>query len=52
MNWECEQPIDREIYLKDILETEALWQTTESSKKSLRVGQLDKGSQGDRVYSI
>ena len=52
INWECQQPIDRGIYLKDVLETEALWQTTESSNKSLRVGQLDKGSQGDRVYSI
>ena len=52
VNWECELPEDRKIYLKDILESAPLWQTTETSDNSLRVGQLDKGSQGDRVYSI
>ena len=52
VNWQCEQPEDRKIYLKDVLETAPLWKTTEESDGSLRVGQLDKGSQGDRVYSI
>lgn len=52
VNWQCEQPEDRKIYLKDILETAPLWKTTEESNNSLRIGQLDKGSQGDRVYSI
>lgn len=51
-NWECELPEDRGILLKDILESRALWQTTEESNGAIRVGQLDKGSQGDRVYSV
>lgn len=52
VNWDCPLPIDRNIYLKDVLENEALWQTTEASNGTIRIGQLDKGSQGDRVYSI
>ena len=52
INWACPMPADREIYLKDILEGAALWQTTERSNSTIRIGQLDKGSQGDRVYSV
>lgn len=51
-NWECALPEDRGIFLKDILESRALWKTTEESNGTIRIGQLDKGSQGDRVYSI
>lgn len=51
-NWECELPEDRGILLKDILESRTLWQTTEEGNGAIRVGQLDKGSQGDRVYSV
>lgn len=52
VNWKCEQPEDRHIYLKDILETAPLWQTTEIKDDTVRIGQLDKGYQSDRVYSI
>lgn len=51
-NWDCDLPEDRKIYLKDILESSAMWKTTDESDGAIRVGQLDKGSQGDRVYSV
>lgn len=55
-NWEVEQPEDRKIYLRDILETADYYQYQEKPDKegltAIRVGQIDKGSQGDRIYSV
>lgn len=55
-NWEVEQPADRKIYLRDILESAEYYQYQEEADRAgltaVRVGQLDKGSQGDRIYSV
>ena len=74
-NWEVEQPEDRGILLKDILETgedltgndksfcltaryggAVAWNTIERRQRTMvaepiRVGQFNKGGQGDRIYS-
>lgn len=58
-NWEVEQPDDRGILLKDILETTpsnavqiGCRNHGEITTAPIRVGQLANGSQGDRVYSV
>lgn len=55
-NWEVEQPVDRKIYLRDILESAEYYQYQEEADRvgltAVRVGQIDKGSQGDRIYSV
>lgn len=55
-NWEVEQPVDRKIYLRDILETAEYYKYQEKADRAgltaIRVGQVDKGSQGDRIYSV
>ena len=73
-NWKVEQPKDRGIYLKDILEDgepfkDKAYCLTANGKdfvndfvkrkqgnyvltKPIRVGHLNKGGQGDRIYSI
>ena len=55
-NWEAEQPADRKIYLRDILETREYYKIPEEANRegltAIRVGQIDKGSQGDRIYSV
>lgn len=55
-NWEVEQPTDRKIYLRDILESAEYYQYQEEADRAgltaVRVGQIDKGSQGDRIYSV
>ena len=55
-NWEVEQPADRKIYLRDILESAEYYQYQEEADRvgltAVRVGQIDKGSQGDRIYSV
>lgn len=49
-NWEVEQPADRKIYLRDILESAEYYQYQEEADRAgltaVRVGQIDKGSQG------
>jgi len=54
-NWQVEQPIDRHIYLQDIIEDGYI----EKEKKrqiifnsSVHIGQIGKGGQGDRIYSM
>ena len=52
-NWNVEQPADRGILLKDVLEDNVPAAVqVENINRPLRVGQLAKGSQGDRIYSI
>lgn len=55
-NWEVEQPEGRKIYLRDILESAEYYRYQEEADreglKAIRVGQIDKGSQGDRIYSV
>ena len=55
-NWEVKQPEDRKIYLRDILESAEYYQYQEEADRTgltaVRVGQIDKGSQGDRIYSV
>lgn len=55
-NWEVEQPADRKIYLRDILESAEYYQYQEEADRAgltaVRAGQIDKGIQSDRIYSV
>jgi len=63
-NIPVEQPEDRKIYLKDVLESgcdkslivNAKYEINANLKplveKPIRIGQIGKGGQGDRIYSI
>lgn len=63
-NWNVEQPKDRGILLKDVLEEcvnekylvknpeTKIWERSQINEtNSVRIGQIGKGGQGDRIYS-
>ena len=63
-NWEVKQPIDRSIFVCDIIEKESTEtnlkkycsffanDNTANSNRPIRIGTIGKGGQGERVYSI
>lgn len=63
-NWKVKQPIDRNIFVYDIIEKESTEtnlknycsffanENTANSNKPIRIGTIGKGGQGERVYSI
>lgn len=63
-NWKVKQPIDRNIFVCDIIEKESTEtnlkkhcsffanDNTANSNRPIRIGTIGKGGQGERVYSI
>ena len=53
-NWHVEQPQDKGILLKDILESGQSWKSAQANAMPVpeRVGTIGKGGQGNRIYSV
>ncbi|NCN22681.1 MAG: DNA cytosine methyltransferase, partial [Gallionella sp.] len=65
-NFDFPKPVNKEIYVKDILEDEnktkdcivnrtdvKFWERDETpSLKPIQIGQINNGGQGERIYSI